>query len=101
MQPEADTLRIPAIRESAKPRFRSRRIGLAARFSNESHRVLQLGHFQKNVDLRLRVVPVQSDAHGRRLKPSAPLAHGIEAPAENSFEERARFLAIDAAEFKE
>jgi len=56
MQPEADPLRVTATRESPEPRLGSRRIGFAARFSNASHRLLQLGHFEKNIDLRLRVV---------------------------------------------
>src|SRR5271170_1574972 len=101
MQAEADPLRISAIREFTEPRFRSRRVGFAARLSNASDRLLQLGHFEKNVNLRLRVVAMQSDAHGRRLKPSAALAQGMEAPAENALEERAGYLGVDAAEFKE
>jgi hypothetical protein len=44
---------------------------------------------------------MQSDAHGRRLKPSAPLAHRMEAPAENALEEWAGLPGIDSAEFKE
>jgi hypothetical protein len=87
---ETNALRISAIGESTESWFLgSRRIGFTSGLPNECYRLLQVRDFQESVYLRVRVVAVQTNAHGWRLKPSSALSHGMKVPAEDTLEEEA------------
>lgn len=77
MEPKSDSLRVLAITEAAEARLLgTRRIGLPTRCLHQGDRGFQVGNIEKDIQLRMRIIAMQTHLNERRLKPSTGFTHG-------------------------